>query len=162
MTTAHDFSFTTLAEGKPLPLSLFAGKALLVVNVASACGYTPQYTALQALYEAHAAQGLVVLGVPCNDFGAQESGSEEAIAAFCDTRFHVGFPMTGKVAITAPAARHPFYQWIAAEVGEGALPRWNFHKFLIGRDGALREGFASAASPTGPEITAAVLSALSE
>ena len=108
MANAHDLSFQTLAQGEPLPLSGFAGKAVLVVNVASACGLTPQYAGLEALYRAHKDQGLVVLGVPCNDFGAQESGSEDQIAAFCDTRYRVTFPMTGKVAILEEGARHPF------------------------------------------------------
>ena len=160
MTTAHDLSFVTLAAGAPLPLKDFAGKAVLVVNVASACGLTPHYAGLQALYEANKDKGLVVLGVPCNDFGAQESGTEEQIAAFCDTRYRVTFPMTGKVEITGRANRHPFYAWLAAEAGEDALPRWNFHKVLVGKDGALAGVFGSRTEPNAPEVVEAVAEAL--
>jgi glutathione peroxidase len=160
MANAHDLSFQTLAQGEPLPLSGFAGKAVLVVNVASACGLTPQYAGLEALYQAHKDQGLVVLGVPCNDFGGQESGSEDQIAAFCDTRYRVTFPMTGKVAILEEGARHPFYGWVAAEAGENALPRWNFHKVLVGKDGALAGVFGSRVEPKAEELTAAIAAAL--
>ena len=160
MTTAHDVSFQSLAAGEPLPLSQFAGKAVLVVNVASACGLTPHYAGLQALFEANADKGLVVLGVPCNDFGAQESGSEDEIAAFCDTRYRVTFPMTGKVAILDGSARHPFYAWLAQEAGEDALPRWNFHKVLVGKDGALAGVFGSRTEPNAPDLAEAIEKAL--
>lgn len=156
MTTAHDFSFTKLASGEPLNLSDYAGKAVLIVNVASACGLTPQYRDLEALYQAKAKKGLVVLGAPCNDFGAQESGSESEIGAFCDTNYHVTFPMTGKVDIVAADKRHPFYAWIAKELGEEALPRWNFHKYLIGKDGRLIESFGSKEAPLSPELVSAI------
>jgi glutathione peroxidase len=159
MTSAHDITFETL-DGAHLALSDFAGKAVLVVNVASACGFTPQYGPLQALWEARGPQGVVVLGVPCNDFGAQEPGSEAQIKAFCETSFGVTFPMTAKAAILAPADRHPFYAWLAAEAGEDALPRWNFHKVLIGKDGELRGAFPSRVRPDGPELTAAIDEAL--
>src|SRR5262249_48515568 len=139
MTTAYDFSFAKLNEPGEIKLADYAGKAILVVNVASACGYTPQYRELEQLYEAKAEKGLVVIGVPCNDFGAQESGGEAEIATFCETNYHVTFPMTGKVEIVSPAKRHPFYGWIARELGDAALPKWNFHKFLIGKDGQLLE-----------------------
>ncbi len=160
MSNAHDIAFQTLGSGEPLALSAFAGKAVLVVNVASACGLTPQYAGLEALYQAHLVEGLVVLGVPCNDFGAQESGSEQEIAAFCDSRYRVTFPMTGKVAILDAAARHPFYQWLAAQAGEDALPRWNFHKVLVGKDGALAGVFGSRVEPDAPELHDAVHAAL--
>ncbi|MBI1188866.1 MAG: glutathione peroxidase [Alphaproteobacteria bacterium] len=160
MTTAHDFHFTTLAAGGDLPLADFAGKPVLVVNVASACGLTPQYRDLEQLYEGRGGR-LVVLGVPCNDFGAQESGSEAEIADFCDTTYHVTFPMTGKVDILAKEKRHPFYAWVAQELGDDALPRWNFHKYLIGPDGALLESFGSKTAPLAPEVAAAIDRALS-
>jgi len=160
MTNAHDFSFAKLNEPGAINLADFAGKAVLVVNVASACGLTPQYRDLEALYEAKAAKGLVVLGVPCNDFGAQEAAAEKDIREFCDANYHVSFPMTGKVEITSQARRHPFYQWIANELGDGALPRWNFHKYLIGKDGALAESFSSKAAPLEPSLLEAIDKAL--
>ena len=160
MTNAHDFSFSKLAQPGEIKLEDYAGKAVLVVNVASACGFTPQYRDLEQLYEAKVGKGLVIVGVPCNDFGAQESGSEEAIQSFCDTNYHVTFPMTGKVEIVAAGKRHPFYAWIAHELGDAALPKWNFYKFLIGKDGALVEGFNSKVTPLGPEMSAAIDKAL--
>jgi len=154
MTTAHDFTFKTI-DGKDLPLKSLAGKAVLVVNTASECGYTPQYAGLQKLWQERRADGLVVLGVPSNDFGAQEPGSESAIAQFCSTKFKVDFPMTAKQAVIGGKA-HPFYQWIAEELGEGAAPRWNFHKYLIGRDGTLAGAFPSSVAPQSKELTAAI------
>jgi glutathione peroxidase len=159
MTSAHAISFEKI-DGGALPLSSFAGKAVLVANVASACGFTPQYGPLQALWAAKRQEGLVVLGVPCNDFGAQEPGGESQIKSFCETSYGVTFPMTAKVSILAPASRHPFYAWLAAEAGEDALPRWNFHKVLIGRDGALLGSFPSRVRPDGPELDAAIRDAL--
>ena len=156
MTTAHDFSFAKLDEPGEIKLADYAGKAILVVNVASACGFTPQYRDLEQLYEAKTAKGLVVIGLPCNDFGAQESGSERDIRGFCDAQYHVKFPMTAKVEIVSPAKRHPFYAWVARELGDAALPRWNFHKFLIGKDGRLVEGFSSKAGPLGPQMLGAI------
>lgn len=161
MTTAHDFSFAKLDEPGAINLADYAGKAVLVVNVASACGLTPQYRELEALYEAKAAKGLVILGVPCNDFGAQEAAPENKIREFCDANYHVSFPMTGKVDIAHAAKRHPFYQWVAAELGESALPRWNFHKYLIGKDGALAETFSSKTAPLEPAVLEAIDKALS-
>ncbi len=159
MTSAHTISFQGI-DGGALPLSQFAGKAVLVTNVASACGFTPQYGPLQALWTQKAPDGLVVLGVPCNDFGAQEPGSDDQIKSFCETSYGVSFPMTAKVEIVAPATRHPFYAWLAAEAGEDALPRWNFHKVLIGRDGSLLGAFPSRVRPDGPELAAAIAEAL--
>ncbi len=156
MTTAHDFSFAKLDEPGEIKLSDYAGKAILVVNVASACGFTPQYRELETLYEAKAEKGLVIVGVPCNDFGAQEAGTEHEIRDFCDTNYHVKFPLTAKAEIVSPAKRHPFYAWIARELGDQALPKWNFHKFLIGKDGQLVEGFSSKATPLGPQVLTAI------
>jgi glutathione peroxidase len=160
MTTAHQFSFAKLAEPGDIKLEDYAGKAILVVNVASACGFTPQYRDLEALYEARRGKGLVVIGVPSNDFGAQESGSEQDIRKFCDATYHVAFPMTAKIDIVSPQKRHPFYAWVAQELGESALPRWNFHKFLIGKDGELVESFPAKTAPLGPEMIEAVDRAL--
>ncbi|MBY0564270.1 MAG: redoxin domain-containing protein [Hyphomonadaceae bacterium] len=160
MTTAHDFSFAKLGQPGDINLSDYAGKAVLVVNVASACGLTPQYRELESLYEARAAKGLVIVGVPCNDFGHQEPAAEREIREFCDNSYHVTFPMTGKVEIVAKDRRHPFYRWVAEELGESALPRWNFHKYLIGKDGRIVETFPSKAAPLGPDMLDAIDSAL--
>jgi glutathione peroxidase len=160
MTTAHDFSFAKLDQPGEINLADYAGKAVLVVNVASACGFTSQYRDLESLYEAKVGKGLVVLGVPCNDFGHQEPGDAREIREFCDTSYHVTFPMTAKVEITAKDRRHPFYKWVADELGEGALPRWNFHKYLIGKDGALVGAFGSKAAPLGPDMLDAIKDAL--
>jgi glutathione peroxidase len=160
MTSAHDFSFAKLAEPGEIKLEDYSGKAVLVVNVASACGLTPQYRDLEALYEAKAAKGLVIIGAPCNDFGAQEVGSDSDIRGFCDASYHVTFPMTAKVEILAPTRRHPFYDWIARQLGEPALPRWNFHKYLIGKDGSLVESFSSKTAPLAPEMLDAIDKAL--
>ncbi len=143
--TAYDFSFTSI-DGKPLPLSSFKGKAVLVVNVASQCGLTPQYAGLEALWKEKAGKGLVVLGVPANDFGAQEPGTEDQIKTFCETRFSVDFPMTAKEHVIGPDA-HPLYKWIAGELGEDAAPKWNFHKYLIGKDGSIAGTFGSRTPP---------------
>lgn len=160
MTTAHDFSFAKLDEPGEINLADYAGKAVLVVNVASACGFTSQYRDLEALYEAKVGKGLVIIGVPCNDFGHQEPAAERDIREFCDTSYHVTFPMTGKVEIASAERRHPFYQWIADELGDSALPRWNFHKYLIGKNGELVEGFGSKAAPLSPDVLEAIKGAL--
>lgn len=160
MTNAHDFTFAKLDEAGEIKLEDYAGKAVLVVNVASACGFTSQYRDLEALYEAKAPKGLVVVGVPCNDFGQQEPGAEKEIREFCDSAYHVTFPMTAKVEIVPAGRRHPFYKWVADELGESALPRWNFHKYLIGKNGALVEAFPSKAAPLGPDMLEAIDKAL--
>jgi len=160
MTTAHDFTFAKLDEPGEIRLEDYAGKAVLVVNVASACGFTSQYRDLEALYEAKAPKGLVILGVPCNDFGHQEPGSGRQIREFCDTSYHVTFPMTEKVEIVPEPRRHPFYQWIADELGETALPRWNFHKYLIGKHGELVGAFGSKTAPLAPDMLEAINKAL--
>lgn len=160
MTTAHDFSFAKLDEPGEIKLADYAGKAVLIVNVASACGFTSQYRDLESLYEAKVAKGLVIIGVPCNDFGHQEPGQAREIREFCDTSYHVTFPMTDKIEITAPSRRHPFYQWVADELGDSALPRWNFHKYLIGKDGALIGAYGSKTAPLAPDMLEAIKDAL--
>lgn len=157
--TAHDFSFTSI-DGTPLPLKDFAGKAVLVVNTASFCGFTKQYEGLQALWEEYRDQGLVVLGVPSNDFGAQEPGTEAEIKQFCATNFAIDFPMTTKEVVKGRAA-HPFYRWASAQAGTLGHPRWNFHKFLVGPDGRLLDWFASTTAPSAQRLRAAVEAALS-
>jgi len=127
--------------------------------VASQCGLTPQYAPLQALWEAKRDEGLVVLGVPSNDFGAQEPGTESEIKTFCETRFGADFPMTAKVKVIGADA-HPLYKWVAAELGEDAAPKWNFHKYLFAPDGAIAGTFGSRMGPDDPEIAAAIEAAL--
>jgi glutathione peroxidase len=157
---ATDFSFTSI-DGTPLPLAAFAGRPILLVNVASACGFTSQYAELQALHDKMGPRGLVVLGVPSNDFGAQEPGSEAEIKRFCMTGFGVTFPLTAKQTVIGGAA-HPLYRWIAEQLGEDAAPRWNFHKYLIGRDGELLDAWPSRVAPLAAEIVGAVEAALGE
>lgn len=158
MTTAYDFSFTAI-DGAPLPLSSFQGKPVLVVNVASKCGLTPQYEGLEALYRQYRDRGLVVLGVPCNQFAGQEPGTEAEIQSFCTANFGVDFPMTAKVDVKGEAA-HPFYAWAKAELGEEAEPKWNFHKILIGRNGEAAATFGSRTEPLDPDLTARIEGAL--
>lgn len=156
--SAHDFAFRTI-DGAPLPLSSFAGKAVLVVNTASACGLTPQYDGLEALWRDYRDRGLVVLGVPCNDFGAQEPGTEAEIKTFCETRFGVDFPLTAKEDVKGETA-HPFYKWALETLGEPADPAWNFHKLLVGKDGKLIRAFGPRTEPMADEITGAITAAL--
>jgi len=159
MTSAHDFHFPSLIADQNIALADYKGKAVLVVNTASRCGLTPQYDGLQALWIRYRDRGLVVLGVPSNDFGAQEPGSAAEIADFCSTRYHVDFPMTAKQTVIGGTA-HPFYQWVLAQAGEAAAPKWNFHKYLIGREGELLETFGSRTAPDDPSLLAAIEAAL--
>jgi glutathione peroxidase len=151
---AHAFSFPGLTGGT-IDLKSFAGRPVLVVNTASECGFTPQYADLKALADRLGPRGLVVLGVPCNDFGGQEPGDAAAIQSFCTTRYQVDFPLTAKQRVLGPEA-HPFYRWIAETLGEGAVPRWNFHKFLVGPDGALVDAWPSNVKPGDPKIVGAI------
>lgn len=152
--SAHDFDFPGIA-GDTIRLSDFAGRPVLVVNTASECGYTPQYADLESLWGRYRDRGLVVLGVPSNDFGAQEPGDEAAIQAFCSATYGVGFPMTAKQAVIGGAA-HPFYRWIVEELGEVAAPKWNFHKVLIAPDGSPAGLWPSAVGPLDAEVTDAI------
>ena len=142
--TLLDRSVPRLQDERPQSLCQYAGKVLLVVNTASQCGFTPQYRGLEALYERHRAQGLVVLGFPSNDFGGQEPGSATEIAAFCENQFAVQFPMFTKVAVKGDKV-HPFYADLARRAGQ--TPRWNFHKYLIGRDGKTVRSYPSQTEP---------------
>ncbi len=152
--SAYDFSFTTI-EGGPLPLSQYKGKVVLLVNTASQCGFTPQYTDLQTVWERYRDRGLVVLGVPSNDLGGQEPGSEAEIKQFCEVNFSVDFPLTGKEHVVGDDA-HPFYRWAADQLGFAAKPRWNFHKYLIGPDGSLVDWFSTITKPTAEKVTQAI------
>jgi glutathione peroxidase len=148
---AHRFSFAGL-DGGDLPLAAWRGRPVLVVNTASFCGYTPQYRDLEAVWQRYRGRGLIVLGVPCNDFGAQEPGSAAEIRQFCEANYGVGFPLTEKVRVIGAAA-HPFYRWVAEELGEAGAPRWNFHKYLVGPDGELAGAWPSQVRPTDPAVT---------
>lgn len=151
---AFDFDFTSI-EGGSLPLSTYKDKVVLVVNTASRCGYTHQYADLQSVWERFRDRGLVVLGVPANDFGSQEPGSEAEIKTFCEVNFDVDFPMTAKVVVSGEAA-HPFYKWAVEKLGAAAAPRWNFHKYLVGRDGRLAGWFSTPTSPTSEAVIQAI------
>ena len=146
--TVYDFEASDI-QGRSVPLSQYQGKVLLIVNTASACGFTPQYKGLQALYERYAAKGLVVLGFPCNQFGAQEKGSDEEIARFCDLNFGVNFPLMHKIEVNGSAA-HPLYRWLTTQapgvLGTKAI-KWNFTKFLLGRDGQVIRRYAPQDKP---------------
>jgi glutathione peroxidase len=159
--TVHDFTFTSI-DGGPLAMSDFAGRAVLVVNTASFCGFTRQYGDLQALWRDYRDRGLVVLGVPSNDFGQQEPGSAAEIKEFCEVNFEVDFPMTEKQQVVGDQA-HPLFKYIVEQLGAQAAPRWNFHKYLVTPDGALTGGaWPSRVSPTSPEILDAIEAALPE
>jgi len=151
--SAYDFEFTSI-DGGSLPMRAWSGHPILVVNTASFCGYTPQYETLEKLWRSYKDRGFVLLGVPSNDFGQQEPGSAAEIKAFCAT-YDVSFPLSRKEQVTGREA-HPFYQWIAAELGEGGAPRWNFHKYLVGTDGLLAGAWPSAVEPTSQDIVSAL------
>jgi glutathione peroxidase len=157
--SAHEFTFEAL-EGPPIRLADLAGRAILVVNTASRCGFTPQYRDLQALWRSHGPRGLTVIGVPSNDFGGQEPGGAQEIAAFCGAEYGVTFPMSGKQVVRGPDA-HPFFRWAARESG-AAVPRWNFHKILLDRQGRFVAAFESAVKPRDPKVLAAIEKVLSE
>ena len=155
---AYQFSFHSI-EGEPMPLSRFEGKVILVVNTASQCGFTRQYSGLVELWRKYKDEGLVVLAVPSNDFGGQEPGTESEIKTFCEVTFGVDFPMTEKVSVSGNDP-HPFYQWAKAELGARAKPRWNFHKYVVGRDGELIDWFSSITSPNSARLTKSIERAL--
>lgn len=152
--TAFDFEFTSL-KGKPMPLSAYAGKPVIIVNTASKCGFTPQYKGLEEVWQRHKTDGLVVLGVPSNDFAGQEPGTSMEIEQFCEINFGVDFPLTEKVHVKGAEA-HPLFTWIGEQGGFLAKPRWNFYKYLIGRDGKLKDWFASVTAPDSTKFERAV------
>ena len=148
MTTIYDFEAQQI-DGKSVPLSGFRGKPLLIVNTASACGFTPQFGGLEELHRTYGDRGLVVLGFPCNQFGAQDPGSNDEIAQFCQMNYGVSFPMMAKIDVNGPAA-HPLYRWLTAEapgvLGTKAI-KWNFTKFLVGKDGQVLKRYAPQDAP---------------
>ena len=147
MPTLSDFTATTIT-GEEQPLSAYAGKVALVVNTASQCGFTPQFEGLEQLHERYADQGLAVLGFPCNQFGEQDPGSNDEIGAFCQRNYGVSFPMFGKVEVNGEDA-HPLYQWLRTEKKGmlGEKIKWNFTKFLVGRDGQVIKRYGSTTKP---------------
>ena len=153
--SAWDFRFSAL-EGGEHELAAWRGRVLLVVNTASFCGFTPQYAALQRLHETQEGAGLVVLGVPSNDFN-QESQEASKIRDFCDAQFGITFPMAALTRVRGPQA-HPFYRWAAARAG--GEPRWNFHKYLVSRDGRQVQGFPARVEPSSGELRRAIEGAL--
>ena len=148
MSSIHDFEALSI-DGKPVSLAQFKGKPLLIVNTASACGFTPQFGGLEKLHKTYGERGLVVLGFPCNQFGAQDPGSNDEIASFCQLNYGVTFPMMEKVDVNGAQA-HPLYQWLTAEapglLGSKAI-KWNFTKFLVGKDGRVIKRYAPQDAP---------------
>lgn len=148
MPDIYDFEALTI-QGTSVPLSTYRGKPMLIVNTASACGFTPQFAGLEALHKEYAAQGLVVLGFPCNQFGSQDKGSNDEIASFCQLNYGVSFPMMAKIDVNGAGA-HPLYQWLVAEapgfLGTKAI-KWNFTKFLISKEGQVLRRYAPTDTP---------------
>jgi len=155
---AYAFRLTAI-DGAPLPLARFKGKVVLLVNSASKCGFTPQYDGLQKIHLHYQPQGFTVLAVPSGDFLGQEFGSNTEISTFCQTKFGIKFPMAEKEHVVGPDAI-PIYRWAAAILGQDHTPKWNFHKYLIGRDGKLITAFDTKIEPTDPAVRAAIESAL--
>jgi glutathione peroxidase len=151
--TLFDLETRTL-DGQPKDLGDYAGKVVLVVNTASACGLTPQYAGLQKLHETYSARGLVVIGFPCNQFKGQEPGSPAEIAAFCSAKYHVTFPLMEKVEVQPGAGQSPVYRLLTERTG--AVPDWNFAKYLVSRDGKSIAFYGARTDPTGAELTAAI------
>ncbi len=158
-TSIYDFEALGI-DGQPVPLSRFKGQALLIVNTASACGFTPQFAGLQELHKTYGPRGLAVLGFPCNQFGSQDPGSDTEIASFCQLNYGVGFPMMQKIDVNGAGA-HPLYQWLTKEapglLGTKAI-KWNFTKFLVGKDGQVIKRYAPTDTPKslGKDIEAAL------
>jgi glutathione peroxidase len=152
----YDFTMNSI-DGKPVPLAGYRGKVVLIVNVASRCGYTPQYAALEAVYEKYQDRGFVIAGFPANNFGAQEPGSNEEIKQFCSAKYNVKFPMFAKISV-AGGDQAPLYRYLTA--AQGGEIEWNFTKFLIDRTGKIAKRFPSEVEPDAPEIIAAIEGAL--
>ena len=161
VSSAFAFSFKTI-DGEDLPLSTYEGKTILLVNTASKCGFTPQYDGLEALYQTYKDRGLIVLGVPSNDFGGQEPGTSAEIKHFCQLNYDITFPLTSKESVSGKSA-HPFYTWAGDQKKGGLIfskPRWNFHKYLIAPDGSLVGSYSSSTKPDDAELITAIESAL--
>ncbi|MGA7381849.1 MAG: glutathione peroxidase [Terriglobales bacterium] len=152
----YDFTLPNI-DGKPMPLTDFKGKVILMVNVASQCGYTPQYTALEAIYEKYKAQGFVIVGFPANNFGAQEPGTNQEIKTFCTRKYSVTFPMYSKVSVKGDD-QTPLYQYLTKDTPAPIAGdiKWNFTKFLVDRKGNVVQRFESKVTPDSPEVTSAI------
>ena len=155
---AYDFQFKDL-DGSPLNLSEYRGKVIVVVNVASQCGFTKQYDDMQSIWEKYQSKGIVMLGIPSNDFGKQEPGSNKDIKNFCEAKFGISFPMTEKVSVKGSDA-HPFYIWARENHGKSAIPKWNFHKIIINKAGKIHQTFASITNPSSKRFIKALEKAL--
>ncbi len=151
---AHEFGFPGI-DGGQLRLADFAGKPVMIVNTASRCGFVGQYDGLQALWERYRDRGLVVVGVPSDDFGRQELATEAAVKEFCETNFNIDFPMTAITRVRGPQA-HPFYAWAAQTLGAAKAPKWNFHKYLVDGDGRLVGAFGTGVEPNSARVREAV------
>ena len=151
---AYNFSFNDL-DGSKLNLSEFKNKVIIVVNVASQCGFTSQYEDMQKVWESYQNKGLIMLGVPSNDFGNQEPGNSKEIKNFCEAKFGITFPMTEKVPVKGEKA-HPFYKWAKENYGKKAIPKWNFHKIIIGKNGKIDDTFSSMTNPSSKKFIEAL------
>lgn len=158
MTKLHDFRLRDI-DGNERDLGELKGKVALLVNVASQCGYTPQYEGLEALYKQLGPKGLVVLGLPSNDFGAQEPGTEAEIKSFCSTRYGVSFPMFSKLRVKGDQ-KHELYQWLTGSSSPAGEVKWNFEKFLVGKDGQIIARYGSGTAPSSAELVGAIEKAL--
>jgi glutathione peroxidase len=155
---ATDFQLTAI-DGAPLPLAKFKGQVVLLVNTASFCGFTPQYEALEKIQTNYKPRGFTVIGVPSGDFAGQEYATNGEIAGFCKSKFGINFPLAEKSDVVGPDAL-PIYKWAAARLGADKTPKWNFHKYLIGKDGSLVAAFPSKVTPDSPEMRVAIEAAL--
>lgn len=153
--SVHEFQMRTI-DGKDASLAAYKGKVLLIVNVASQCGYTPQYAGLESLYQRYKAKGLVVVGFPANDFGAQEPGSDAEIKQFCERKYNVTFPMFSKISVKG-SGKAPLYQFLSQAAGDVS---WNFGKYLVGKDGKVMQRYDSGVGPESAELTKAIEAAL--
>jgi len=151
---AYDFEFKDL-DGSTIKLSEYKNKVIVIINVASQCGFTNQYEDMQKIWEKYQSKGIVILGVPSNDFGKQEPGSNEEIKNFCEAKFGISFPMTEKVMVKGPDA-HPFYVWARENHGKSAIPKWNFHKIIIDKEGKINETFTSITNPSSKKFIKAL------
>jgi glutathione peroxidase len=159
--TVYDFTLNSI-DGQPAPLAAYKGKVVLLVNVASKCGYTPQYSALESTYEKYKDRGFVIVGIPANNFGAQEPGSNQEIKTFCSSKYHVTFPMMAKVSVKGDEIT-PLYQFLtdkSSNPRSGGEIKWNFTKFLIGPDGRVISRFEPEITPDSPQVTSAIEEAL--
>ena len=154
----YDFDFNDL-DGSPLNLSEYKNKVIVIVNVASQCGFTKQYEDMQNIWEKYQSRGVIILGVPSNDFGNQEPGSSQEIKDFCEAKFGISFPMTEKLSVKGESA-HPFYKWAEKNHGKTAVPKWNFHKIIIGKNGKIVDTFSSITNPSSKKFIKALEKAL--